>query len=62
MMHALLLLTSLPDSWETLVVSLNNSIPTGFLSLSLINGSLYDEKTKRKDMGINTLLALVTTI
>ncbi|KZV07155.1 hypothetical protein F511_45364 [Dorcoceras hygrometricum] len=35
-MQALLLLSSLPDSWETLVVSLSNSAPDGKLTMSMI--------------------------
>ena len=52
--QVLLLLSSLPDSWETFVVSLSNSAPDGVLSLSMIKDSLYNEETRRKDMGMYT--------
>uniref|UniRef100_A0A2N9FLT3 Integrase catalytic domain-containing protein n=1 Tax=Fagus sylvatica TaxID=28930 RepID=A0A2N9FLT3_FAGSY len=35
-LQALLLLSSLPDSWETLVVSLSNSAPNGVLQLAMV--------------------------
>ena len=59
-LQALLLLSSLPDSWETLVVSLSNFALNGVLSLSMVKDSLYNEETRRKDMGIDTSQALVT--
>ena len=34
--QALLLLNSLPDSWETLVVSLSNSTPNGKLTMTMV--------------------------
>ena len=48
---ALLLLSSLTYSWETLVVSLINFAPNGMLQLAMVKDSLFNEKTKRKDMG-----------
>jgi hypothetical protein len=50
-LQALLLLSSLPDSWETLVVSLSNSAPNGVLQLAMVKDSLFNEETRRKDMG-----------
>ena len=50
-LQALLLLSSLPDSWETLVVSLSNSAPNGVLQLAMLKDSLLNEETKRKDTG-----------
>ena len=35
-LQALLLLSSLPDSWEVLVVTLTNSAPNGKLTLSMV--------------------------
>ena len=49
-LQALLLLSSLPDSWETLVVLLSNSTPNGVLQLSMVRDSLFNEETRRKDM------------
>lgn len=41
--QALLLLSSLPDSWETLVVSLSNSAPNGKLTMSMGKDALFSE-------------------
>ena len=51
--QALLLFTSLPDSWETLVVSVMNSAPGGVVTLELVKEALYNEETRRKDQGFN---------
>ena len=45
-LQALLLLSSLPDSWETLVVSLSNSAPNGVLQLAIVKDSLFNEETR----------------
>uniref|UniRef100_A0A2N9EH16 Integrase catalytic domain-containing protein n=1 Tax=Fagus sylvatica TaxID=28930 RepID=A0A2N9EH16_FAGSY len=58
-LQALLLLSSLPDSWETLVVSLSNSAPNGVLQLAMVKDSLFNEETRRKDMGKDDAQALV---
>ena len=55
----LLLLSSLPDSLETLVVSLSNSTPNGVLQLVMVKDSLLNEETRRKDMGKDIAHALV---
>uniref|UniRef100_A0A2N9FPX7 Integrase catalytic domain-containing protein n=1 Tax=Fagus sylvatica TaxID=28930 RepID=A0A2N9FPX7_FAGSY len=59
-LQALLLLSSLLDSWETLVVSLSNSTPNGVLQLAMVKDSLFNEETRRKDMGKDDAQALVT--
>uniref|UniRef100_A0A2N9IN96 Integrase catalytic domain-containing protein n=1 Tax=Fagus sylvatica TaxID=28930 RepID=A0A2N9IN96_FAGSY len=59
-LQALLLLSSLPNSWETLVVSLSNSAPNGVLQLVMVNDSLFNEEIRRKDMGKDDAQALVT--
>ena len=47
---ALLLLGSLPDSWETLVVTLGNAGPEGkHLSLEKVTSSLLNEEARRKE-------------
>ena len=48
-LQALMLLNSLPESWETLMVSFKNSIPNGVLSLSIVKDSMFNEKTRWKD-------------
>ena len=47
-LQALLLLSSLLDSWETLVVSFSNSAPNGVLQLAMVKDSLFNEETRRK--------------
>ena len=59
-LQALLLLSSLLDSWETLVVSLSNSTPNGVLQLAMVKNSLLNEETRKKDMGKDIELAFVT--
>ena len=47
---ALLLLGSLPDSWEILVVTLGNAEPQGkHLTLEQVKSSLLNEEAHRKD-------------
>ncbi|WVZ15791.1 hypothetical protein V8G54_013357 [Vigna mungo] len=50
-LQALLLLSSLPESWDTLVVTLSNSAPDGKLSLDNITDSLLNEESRRKERG-----------
>ncbi|XP_028058970.1 probable leucine-rich repeat receptor-like protein kinase At1g35710 [Camellia sinensis] len=50
-MQAVLLLSSLPDNWETLVFSLNNTAPEGKLTMSMLTDAMYNEETRRKDEG-----------
>ncbi|CAL5350460.1 unnamed protein product [Camellia sinensis] len=59
-MQALLLLSSLPDSWETLVVSLSNSAPEGKLTMSMVTDALFSEEARKKEMGGDQSHALVT--
>ncbi|VFQ90233.1 unnamed protein product [Cuscuta campestris] len=48
--QALLLLSSLPESWETLVVSLSNSAPEGKLTMDVVKSSLLNEEARRRDL------------
>ncbi|GKV28962.1 hypothetical protein SLEP1_g37944 [Rubroshorea leprosula] len=50
--QALILLSSLPDSWETLVVTLSNSTRDGEMTLQLVKDSILSEESKRKEKGI----------
>ena len=59
-LQALLPLSSLPDSWETLVVSLSNSALNGVLQLAMVKDSLLNEETRRRDMGKDIAHTLVT--
>ena len=47
--QALILLGSLPDSWNTLVVSLSNSTPDGNLTLQGVKDNILNEETRRKE-------------
>ncbi|GFZ16927.1 hypothetical protein Acr_26g0001970 [Actinidia rufa] len=49
--EALLLLSSLPESWETLMVSLSNSVPNGKLTMSMVMDALFNEEARRKEIG-----------
>ena len=52
--QALLLLSSLPDSWETLVVSLSNSAPNGVITINMVKNSMFNEEARRKELGISS--------
>ena len=58
--QACLLLGSLPDSWNTLVVSLRNSAPEGKVTLVMVRNSLFNEEIQRKDFVGNDTHALIT--
>ncbi|RDX68495.1 hypothetical protein CR513_52512, partial [Mucuna pruriens] len=47
----LLLLNSLPESWETFKVSIINSTPNGVVSLQIVKGSVLNEEMRRKAQG-----------
>ena len=49
----LLLLSSLPDSWETLVVSLSNSAPNGVIIVNMVKDNMFNEEARRKELGIS---------
>ncbi|KAA8523891.1 hypothetical protein F0562_010314 [Nyssa sinensis] len=59
-LQALLLLSSLPDIWETLVVTMSNSAPDGKLSMGQVSSSLFNEETRRKLVGTDNAQALVS--
>ncbi|GKU91221.1 hypothetical protein SLEP1_g5121 [Rubroshorea leprosula] len=50
--QALILLSSLPDSWETLAVTLSNSTRDGEMTLQLVKDNILSEESKRKEQGI----------
>ena len=59
--QTLLLLSSLPNSWETLVVSLSNSTPNGVITVNMVKYNMFNEKARRKELGISSnTKALVT--
>jgi len=51
-LQALLLLSLLPDDWETLVVSLSNSAPDGKLTMSMVKDVVFNEEARRKGDGV----------
>lgn len=55
-----MLFSPLPDSWETLVVSINNSSPNDILLLTQVKEALLNKELRRKEYGIEfDLRALV---
>ena len=50
--QALLLLSSLPNSWKTLVVSLSNSSPNGVITVNMVKDNMFNEEARRKDLDI----------
>lgn len=50
-LQACLLLSSLPESWDTLVVTLSNSAPEGKLTMDAVADSLLNEEARRKERG-----------
>ena len=49
--QGLLLLGSLPDSWEILKTSLSNSTLDGVISMNLAKSSFLNEEMRRKSLG-----------
>ncbi|KAG8382350.1 hypothetical protein BUALT_Bualt05G0068200 [Buddleja alternifolia] len=45
---------SLPDSWDTLVVSVSNSAPNGDLTLQVVKDCLLNEEFRRKEQAFST--------
>ena len=58
-LQALLLLSSLPESWETLVVTVSNFAPDGVVTMSQVTNSLLNEETRRKSSGSSHSEALL---
>ncbi|KAL5863382.1 hypothetical protein ACOSQ3_000896 [Xanthoceras sorbifolium] len=50
-LQALLMLSSLPKSWDTLVVSVSNSAPDGKLTMDMVKDRMLNEESRRKDEG-----------
>ncbi|KAL4324380.1 hypothetical protein GQ457_11G032480 [Hibiscus cannabinus] len=48
-LQVLLLLSSLPESWDTLVVTLSNSAPDGTLTTDTVSDSLMNEEARKKE-------------
>lgn len=52
-LQTLLLLSSLPESWDTLVVTLSNSALDGKLVMDSVTDSLLSEESRRRERGFN---------
>ncbi|KAF7131933.1 hypothetical protein RHSIM_Rhsim09G0133900 [Rhododendron simsii] len=50
-LQALLLLSSLPDSWETLVVTISNSALSGMITMDMVKDGMFNEEARRKEQG-----------
>ena len=48
--QVLRLFRPLPESWKTLVVSLNNSALNGKLTISMVKNALFNEEVRRREM------------
>jgi len=59
-LQALILLSSLPDSWDTLVVSLSNSTPNGKTTLKKVKDSILNEEKRRKGTSTSESHVLIT--
>ena len=57
--QACLLLSSLLDSWNTLVVSLGNSVPKGKVTLPMVRNRLFNEDIRIKYFVDNDTHALI---
>jgi gag-polypeptide of LTR copia-type/Zinc knuckle len=53
-LYVLILLSSLPDSWETLAVPLSNSAPNGVVTLTMVKDSMLNEELRRKEFEITS--------
>jgi hypothetical protein len=51
--QALLVLSSLPDSWETLMESFNHSAHNGVITMGMVKDSLFNEEARKKEQGIS---------
>ena len=58
-MQAPLLLSSLHDSYETLVVTVSNSTPNGILTMESVKDSLLNEEARRKEKDESSFGVLV---
>ena len=59
--HAFLLLNSLLDNWETLMISLSNSASNGVITVNMVKDNMFNKKVRRKELGISSNTeALVT--
>lgn len=60
-LRVLILLSSLPDSWETLVVSLSNLAPNGVVNLVMVKDSMLNKELRRKELGVTSESSALVT-
>ena len=48
------LMSSLPDNWETLVVSLSNLAQNGMITVNMVKDNMFNEKARIKELGISS--------
>jgi hypothetical protein len=53
-LQALILLSSLSDSWETLVVYLRNSTLNGIVTLAMVKDIMLNKELRRNEWGITS--------
>lgn len=53
--QSLLMLSSFPDSWETLVVSLSNSASNSVMTMVMVKDNMFNEEARRKEQGISLI-------
>jgi len=53
-LQALLLFSSFPESWDTLLVTLSNSALVGKLTMDTVTNSLLNEEVRGKERGISS--------
>ena len=58
-MQASILLSSLLNSWETLVLTVSNSTPNGILTMDIVKDGLLNEEARRKEKGESSFGVLV---
>ena len=59
--QALLLLSSLPDNWETFAVFLSNSTLNGVITINMVKNSMFNEEARRKELGISSNIETLVT-
>jgi GAG-pre-integrase domain/Zinc knuckle len=60
-LQILILLSFLPDSWETLMVSLSNLAQNGILTLAMVEDSILNEELRRKELEITSEFSALVT-
>ena len=51
---ALLVLASLPQSWETLKISITNTAPNGIVNIELVKSNILKEEMRRRSQALSS--------